>query len=94
MKILNKQEFQKLLEDNPKKKFIFFEYSPTIFLDQLHITTGEPDPTFGAITIGPPDTQEDTFVFEYDWSLTDYSEEAQFAILDNEEINNLINELQ
>lgn len=93
MKILYKQDFKKLLEDNPNRRFVFFEYEPEIFKDQLHITTEDFKPTFGAITLAP-NTVEDLIIFEYDWDLlADYQDNDMFAILEENEIASIINEL-
>ncbi len=93
MKILHKQDFKKLLEDNPNRRFAFFEYEPEVFKDQLHITTLDFRPTFGAITLAP-NTVGDPIIFEYDWDLlADYQDDDMFAILEEDEIADIINEL-
>lgn len=93
MRILYKQDFKKLLEDNPNRRFVFFEYEPVIFKDQFHITTEDFKPTFGAITL-VPNTVGDPIIFEYDWDLlADYQDDDMFAILEEGEIADIINEL-
>lgn len=93
MKILYKQDFKKLLEDNPNRRFVFFEYEPAIFKDQFHITTLDVRPTFGAVTL-VPNTVGDSIIFEYDWDLlADYQDDDMFAILEEDEIVGIINEL-
>lgn len=93
MIVLHKQEFKKLLEGNPNRRFVFFEYEPEVFKDQFHITTGGFRPTFGAITLAP-NTVGDPIIFEYDWDLiADYQDDEQFAVLEEDEIAGIINEL-
>lgn len=92
MIIVNKEEFKTLLENNPGKKFAFVEWEPRINNSNLHITDGDiKDPLFGASTISY-DPYEPDFVFDYDWNLLEYtySEEDQFAILEENEIKELI----
>lgn len=92
MIIVNKEEFKTLLENNPGKKFAFVEWEPRINNSNLHITDGDiKDPLFGASTISY-DPYEPDFVFDYDWNLLEYtySEEDQFAILEEDEIKELI----
>ena len=93
MIVLRKQDFKNLLENNPNRRFVFFEYEPEIFKDQFHITTLDFKPTFGAITLAP-NTVGDPIIFEYDWDLlADYQDNDMFAILEEDEITGIINEL-
>lgn len=92
MIIVNKEEFKTLLENNPGKKFAFVEWEPRINNSNLHITDGDiKDPLFGASTIAY-DPYEPDFVFYYDWNLLEYtySTKDQFAILEEDEIKELI----
>ena len=40
MKIVSRDEFKKLIEDNPGKKFAFVEWEPRVANSELHITDG------------------------------------------------------
>lgn len=90
MKILKRDEFKKLLEDNPGRKFIFFEYTPAVFKSQMHVTMGDSDnPTFGAWAPSPYDTEcPQTCEWEdyYDWNLDEYDINDLFAVLEESEI--------
>ena len=93
MRVLDKQDFKKLLESNPNRRFVFFEYEPEVFKDQIHITTLDFKPTFGAMTL-VPNTVGDTIIFEYDWDLlADYQDDDLFAILEENDIADIIKEL-
>lgn len=97
MKTLTRNEFEEFLEQNPGKKFAFFEsihnkkYDPV-----LHITHGdEKFPSFGANAIELSritcDYDSDVEVIcNYDWNLKEYSEEEKFVILENDELKELI----
>jgi hypothetical protein len=90
MIIVNKEEFKTLLENNPGKKFAFVEWEPRIANSNLHITDGDIKyPLYGASTISY-DPYEPDFVFGYDWNLLEYSAKDQFAILEENEIKELI----
>jgi len=97
MEILKRDEFKKLLEDKPGRKFAFFEYAPYTFMSELHITMGIASmPTFGAWSPDPPylDGQPDFKDF-YDWDLlADYKESDLFAVLDNSEVMFMISQLR
>lgn len=97
MEILKRDEFKKLLEDNPGRKFVFYEYAPCTFMSDIHITMGdENNPTFGAWSPDPPylDGPPDFKDF-YDWNLlADYKESDLFAVLDNSEVMFMISQLK
>ena len=90
MKILKRDEFKQLLENNPGKKFIFFEYEPDVFKSQMHITEGDPKyPTFGAWAPCPCGTGFSNNEWEdyYDWNLNEYNANDMFAVLEESELN-------
>ena len=87
MKILKRDEFKQLLENNPGRKFVFYEYTFCTFTSELHITMGAPDmPTFGAWT---PSCPFDCGDFEdfYDWNLMEDDENQLYAVLEETELN-------
>ena len=90
MKILNKLEFKKLLNDNPMKKFVFLEWTPTVYISDFHISSGNSTmPGFGATTF---DTDpDDDMTFFYDWSIDEYTDDQMFAVLSDNEIREIIN---
>lgn len=90
MELIYKQEFKKLLNDNPTKKFVFTEWAPNINISDFHISSGNPKmPDFGATTfcIDP----DDDFIFDYDWSINEYKEYDLFVVLSDDEIKQMIN---
>lgn len=90
MKILNKQKFKKLLNDNPTKKFVFFEWVPNVSISGFHFSSGDPSmPDFGATTFCT--NPDDDFIFDYDWSINEYRDNDLFAVLSDDEINEIIN---
>ena len=90
MKILKRDEFKQLLEDNPGKKFVFFEYESDVFKSQIHITEGDTKyPTFGAWAPSPCDTgfSDNEWEDYYDWNLNEYDTDDMFAVLEESELN-------
>ena len=82
MIIAKRDDFKKLLEENPGKKFAFFEYTPMIFKSELHITMGDEKlPDFGAYCVHVPG-MGDEFLFSYDWNINEYDSNDLFAILE------------
>lgn len=104
MEIKKRDEFKKLLEDNPGRKFAFYEYKPYTFMSELHITMGDAThSTFGAWSPNPPlldeapDGASETPGFKafYDWDLlADYKESDLFAVLDDSEVMFMISQLK
>lgn len=84
MIIAKRDDFKKLLEENPGKKFAFFEYKPVTFMGELHITMGDEKlPDFGAYAVGPPDADEENILGSpYDWNINEYDSNDLFAILE------------
>lgn len=90
MEILKKKEFKKLLDDNPTKKYVFFEWVPRIFISDFHISSGDPKgPDFGAAILSG-DPSED-FIFSYDWAINEYTDDDMFAVLSDDEVKEIIN---
>lgn len=95
MIIAKRDAFKELLEENPGKKFAFFEYKPTAFMGELHITMGdEKVPDFGAYAVNPPDETEDDILGDpYDWSINEYNSDDLFAILEPVDLGPLVDML-
>lgn len=91
MKTLTKTEFKELLENNPGKRFAFFENFDNEKRDMsLHITDGcKKYPTMFATAIC--NDEENTIIFDYDWSLiSDYDDKDKFDILEINDIHKLM----
>lgn len=97
MIILKKNEFKKLLEDNPKKRFIFMEFNMNdTELHDVHFSNGGhecwPEPTFGAITLvrnTDLDSYNDGMIWDYDWNIDEYSDDDQFVVFTPEDVQTL-----
>lgn len=90
MKILTRDEFKQLLNEHPTKKFLFLEWVPNTNISDFHISSGDPKyPGFGATTFEA--SIDDDIIFEYDWSIDEYSDDDLFAVLSDEDILNFIN---
>lgn len=94
MKILKKSEFEKLLKDNPDKRFVFWEYEPDVLIEQIHVTDGDPEhPGFGATSLADVESYEmndDDILFNYDWNINEYYESDQFYVLNDQDVRRLI----
>lgn len=81
MKVINKNEFKKLMKIFPNGGIVFSEYP----ISDLHITDGE----FGATLVAPIYGE----IFDYDWNIEEYKEQDKFAIFDNNDILQMIQTL-
>lgn len=94
MIIAKRNDFKKLLEENPGKKFAFFEYTPQVFKSELHITMGdEKIPGFGAYCVHVPEEDDDDFLYSYDWNIDEYNSDDLFAILEPVDLGPLVDML-
>ena len=82
MKIINKNEFEKLIEEYPDGGIVFAEYSPDIIKSEIMITDGD----FGATCIIPYHGE----VFDFDWNIKEYNMTDLFVIFDNADILQII----
>jgi hypothetical protein len=88
MKILTRDEFKQLLNDNPNKRFLFLEWVPSVYTSDFHISDGDPKhPGFGALTMAP---DGEDFIVDYDWNIDEYLSDDKFAVLSENEILQLI----
>lgn len=86
MKILNKIQFYELMRDNyPDGGIVFAEYNSSNIISELMVTTG----MFGAKYIVPIDGE----VYESDWDITQYYLDDKFAVYDNDDILQMIQNL-
>ena len=82
MKIINKNEFKKLIEEYPDGGIVFAEYSPDIINSEIMVTDGD----FGATCIIPHHGE----VFNFDWNIEEYNMVDLFIIFDNADILQMI----
>ena len=85
MKIVNKKEFKKLIDERFEDGIVFAEYVPDIVSNQIMVT----DEDFGATNVIPYHGE----VFDWDWSIEDYKEEDLFMIFDNNDVLQMIKTL-
>lgn len=85
MKIVNKKEFKKLIDERFEGGIVFAEYVPDIVSNQIMVT----DKDFGATNVIPYHGE----VFDWDWSIEDYKEKDLFIIFDNNDILQMIQTL-
>ena len=85
MKIINKQEFKKLIDEYYNGGIVFAEYSPDVIKDEVMVTDGN----FGATCVIPHHGE----VFDFDWNIEEYEEKDLFVIFDNNDILQMIKTL-
>lgn len=85
MKILQRQEFENLIEEFPDGGIVFAEYEPDILKSSLMVTDGD----FGAREVIPRDGE----VFDFDWNIKDYRNDDLFAVFDNNDVLQMIQTL-
>ena len=94
MKILSPDGFEKLITENPKKRFAFFERSYDIDrLEELHVTdASDYNPKFGATTINVPTVEHSEILWDYDWNFDeDRTFTDEFWVLEKSEITEIVN---
>lgn len=85
MKIINKSEMIKLMEDYPNGGIVFAEYEPDVLRSSLMVTDGD----FGATDVIPYHAE----VFDWDWSIKEYNERDLFVVYDRNDILQMIQTL-
>lgn len=85
MKILDKHEFEYLMQEYPDGGIVFTEYEPHVHTSELMVTDGD----FGARLVMPHDGD----VFDFDWNIGEYKDEASFAVFDNNDVLQMIQTL-
>jgi hypothetical protein len=85
MKIINTNEFKKLMEEYPDGGIVFAEYTPDIIKSEIMVTDGD----FGATCLVPYHGE----VFDFDWNIREYQEKELFIIFDNNDILQMIQTL-
>lgn len=85
MKIINANEFKKLMEEYLDGGIVFAEYTPDIIKSEIMVTDGD----FGATCLVPYHGE----VFDFDWNIREYQEKELFIIFDNNDILQMIQTL-
>ena len=85
MKILNKEDFKKLMCEYPDGGIVFAEYKPDVLTSPVMVTDGE----FGATEVLPYNGE----VFDFDWNIEEYYERDLFVVFDNNDILQMIQTL-
>ena len=85
MKIINRNELKKLIDEYPQGGIVFAEYTPDIINSPIMVTDGD----FGATEIIPYHGE----VFDWDWNIEEYREKDLFIIFDNNDILQIIKTL-
>ena len=85
MNIITKKQMEELMEEYPDGGIVFAEYSPSILASQLMVTDGE----FGATEVVPYEGE----VFDFDWNIKEYKDDALFSVFDNNDVLQMIQTL-
>ena len=85
MNIYNKKQMEELMEKYPDGGIVFSEYQPSILASQLMVTDGE----FGATEVVPYEGE----VFDFDWNIKEYKDDALFSVFDNNDVLQMIQTL-
>ena len=84
MKVVNKKEFDSMLDDYPNGGIVFAEYTPDI-IRELEVTDGY----FGATLVVPLHGE----VFDYDFNIDEYKDSDLFMIFDNNDVLQMVQTL-
>lgn len=85
MKILTKVQMKQLMKEFPDGGIVFAEYKPDVLTSDLMVTDGN----FGAREVIPHDGE----VFDFDWNIEECSADELFAVLDNNDVLQMIQTL-
>lgn len=85
MNIVTKKQMEELMEEFPDGGVVFAEYRPSILASQLMVTDGE----FGATEVVPYEGE----VFDFDWNIKEYKDDALFSVFDNNDVLQMIQTL-
>ena len=85
MNIITKKQMEELMEEYPDGGIVFAEYRPSILASQLMVTDGE----FGATEVVPYEGE----VFDFDWNIKEYKDDALFSVFDNNDVLQMIQSL-
>lgn len=85
MNILTKKQMENLMEEFPDGGIVFADYKPSVLNSELMVTDG----SFGARQVIPYEGE----VFDFDWNIREYSDDAWFAVFDNNDVLQMIQTL-
>lgn len=85
MKILNKEQLIKLMDEYPKGGIVFADYTPDVLLSPLMVTDGN----FGAREVIPYQGE----VFDFDWNIAEYKDVDLFTVYDNNDVLQMVQTL-
>lgn len=85
MKIISKNQMVELLNNHPDGGVVFAEYTPDYMKTGVNVSDGR----FGAREVIPYHGE----VFDWDWNIEEYREDALFAVFDNQDILQMIQTL-
>ncbi len=85
MRILNKAQFQKLMEEYPDGGIVFADYTPDCRVSDIMVTDGD----FGATILEPMHGE----VFDFDWNILEYTDDRQFIVYENNDVLQIIQTL-
>ncbi len=85
MKVYNKLEFEKLMEDYPDGGIVFAEYEPDVLMTELMVTDGD----FGARLVIPHHGE----VFDFDWNIREFTDDQLFVVFSNNDVLQMIQTL-
>lgn len=85
MFIVDRDEFQALIEKYPNGGIVFAEYTPDVITSELMVTDGD----FGATCVLPYRAE----VYDFDWSIKEYEPDAAFMIYENNDVLQMIKTL-
>lgn len=85
MEIITKKQMKNLMRNFPDGGIVFAEYTPSVLKSEIMVTDGD----FGARCVIPFEGE----VFDFDWNIGEYTEDALFAVFDNNDVLQMIQTL-
>lgn len=85
MKLMNRTQFEFLMEEFPNGGIVFAEYTPDVLISELMVTDGH----FGATCVRPVHGE----VCDEDWCIGECMETDLFVVFDNNDVLQMIKTL-
>lgn len=89
MKIVNKKEMEKLINNNPDGGVVFSDYDSVT--DETNVLVS--DGIFGATELNPR-VWGDGELFDFDWNVSEYRNDELFVVFEREDIVQMIELLE
>ena len=86
MKVLNKDQFERLIEDTPEGGVVFAEYEPDLPISKLMVTDSGGS---GSLDVIPVCNE----IYNWDWCIEDYSSDDMFMVFNNNDVLQMIQTL-